>query len=129
MGGKPAVTQPTAQHILDSARQLASLVPQLSSLALEPVFENASCQLIEPWRKNGALVEHPLHSMMCRVGGFPPALARYLVAAYSQPGDCVFDPYCGKGTALLEASRLSRHAIGGDVAPDAVTVARAKCIP
>jgi hypothetical protein len=65
--------------------------------------------------------------MMSRVGGFPPSLARYLIAAFSAPGEFVLDPFCGKGTALLEAAAMGRRAIGGDIAPDAVVVARAKC--
>ncbi|MGA2269574.1 MAG: DNA methyltransferase [Bryobacteraceae bacterium] len=64
---------------------------------------------------------------MPRVGGFPPALARYLIAAHSKPGDVVLDPFCGKGTVLFEASRMGRRAVGGDIAPDAVVASRAKC--
>jgi len=66
---------------------------------------------------------------MPRVGGFPPALARYFIAAHSQPHDIVFDPYCGKGTVLFEATRMGRNAFGGDTAPDAVISTRAKCVP
>src|SRR5437899_9707959 len=70
-----------------------------------------------------------MHRMMPRVGGFPAALARYFIAAYSQPGDIVFDPYCGKGTVLFEATSMGRAAFGGDTAPDAVISTRAKCVP
>jgi len=67
--------------------------------------------------------------MMSRVGGFPPALARYFIARFSKPGDAVLDPFCGKGTTLFEAMKMGRAAVGGDIAPDAVVVSRAKCHP
>jgi len=65
--------------------------------------------------------------MVSRVGGFPPRLARYFVAAYSRPGDVILDPFCGKGTSLFEAASIGRRAIGGDIAPDAVLTSAAKC--
>ena len=64
--------------------------------------------------------------MMARVGSFPPALARYFIQAYSSPGDIVFDPFCGKGTGIVEAILAGRRALGCDIAPDAVAVTRAK---
>jgi site-specific DNA-methyltransferase (adenine-specific) len=64
--------------------------------------------------------------MMSRVGSFPPALVRYFLALYSKPGDVVLDPFCGKGTTLLEAAAAERIAVGGDISPDAVISARAK---
>jgi len=64
--------------------------------------------------------------MMSRVGGFPPTLARYFIAAYSRPGEVVVDPFCGKGTVLLEAAGVGRRAIGGDVSREAVVSATAK---
>ena len=79
-----------------------------------------------PWKQPGLAAPHPLHAMMARAGSFPPALARYFVQAYSQPGDIVLDPFCGRGTAVLEAILCGRQAIGSDIAPDAVACTRAK---
>jgi hypothetical protein len=59
----------------------------------------------------------------------PPKLARYLIQRYSRTGDTVLDPFCGKGTVLLEACLLGRTGIGVDVAPDAVIVTNAKVNP
>ena len=64
--------------------------------------------------------------MMARAGSFPPALAGHFIDEYSEPGDTVFDPFCGKGTAVLEAILRGRRAIGSDIAPDAVVCTRAK---
>jgi hypothetical protein len=59
----------------------------------------------------------------------PPALARHFIAEFSSPGDLVLDPFCGKGTTLLEASLLGRRTLGFDVAPEAVIVTSAKLDP
>lgn len=72
---------------------------------------------------------HPLHKMMSRPGSIRPWLASHLVAKYSSRGDLVLDPFCGKGTILLEAALLGRRAMGFDTAPDAVVVTRAKIDP
>ena len=56
----------------------------------------------------------------------PPAMARHFILKYSSPGDRILDPFCGKGTVLLEAAILLRRPFGLDVAPDAVVVANAK---
>ena len=65
--------------------------------------------------------------MMSRVGGFPAGLAKYFIASYSKAADLVLDPFCGKGTVLLEGISLGRPCIGGDIGPDAVVTSRAKC--
>jgi hypothetical protein len=59
----------------------------------------------------------------------PPALARHLIASFSSTGDLVLDPFCGKGTVLLEASLLRRRCLGFDVAPDCIIVSNAKIQP
>jgi modification methylase len=44
-----------------------------------------------------------------------PHLAAYAIAAYTRPGELVLDPMCGAGTALVEAVRAGRDAIGVDI--------------
>ena len=70
-----------------------------------------------------------LHRMMSRTGSFPPALAHWFVAKYSDRGDVVLDPFCGKGTLPLEACLLDRIGLGNDLAPEAYVVSRAKVNP
>lgn len=54
----------------------------------------------------------------------PLVLLERIVAASSNPGDVVLDPFCGSGTALVAARRQNRHWIGMDANADAVAIAR-----
>jgi hypothetical protein len=55
----------------------------------------------------------------------PPVIAT-LIARYTDPGDHLYDPFCGSGTALVEAAVSGRSATGVDLDPLAVAVTHAK---
>lgn len=57
---------------------------------------------------------------------FPAEFVREKVEEYSAPGEWVFDPFCGRGTTVLESLLLGRNAAGSDINPVAFCVARAK---
>ncbi|WP_119301300.1 DNA methyltransferase [Dongia deserti] len=59
---------------------------------------------------------HPLHEISYRAC-FKPQLPRFFIEAFTQPGGCVYDPFAGRGTTLIEAALLGRRAIGNDVNP------------
>ena len=50
----------------------------------------------------------------------PIALLLRMVLSSTDPGDCVFDPFCGTGTTLVVASQLGCHSIG--VEKDSVNI-------
>ncbi len=54
----------------------------------------------------------------------PLALLERIIAASSDEGDVVLDPFCGCGTAIVTAQQLNRHWIGIDVTHLAITVMR-----
>jgi site-specific DNA-methyltransferase (adenine-specific) len=56
----------------------------------------------------------------------PLALLERIVRATSDTGDCVLDPCCGSGTALVAAALLGRRAVGGDRAGEAVELTAAR---
>ena len=59
----------------------------------------------------------------------PVALLERIIEASSNPGDVVFDPFCGCGTTMEAAERLNRKWIGIDIAIHAVKrVARVRLI-
>jgi hypothetical protein len=78
------------------------------------------------WSLTTAATPHPIHGLHPYPAKFVPALPQKLIELLSEPGDLVADPFCGSGTALVEATRLGRHAIGGDLNPVAVVSSWAK---
>lgn len=85
---------------------------------------------LEPWwklvpRRYG----HVLHAMCSYMGMFPPALPRYFIEQYTQPGDLVVDPFSGRGTTALEACLLGREGVGVDLNPLAALLTSAKVDP
>ena len=49
----------------------------------------------------------------------PIALLERIIKASSNPGDVVFDPFCGCATTLVAADRLQRSWVGIDISPKA----------
>jgi site-specific DNA-methyltransferase (adenine-specific) len=65
--------------------------------------------------------DQPVHRWFRYREGFSPSMMRLI-----KPGDRVYDPFCGCGTALIEAARQEVEAVGTDVNPLAVFVASTK---
>jgi hypothetical protein len=57
---------------------------------------------------------------------FPPSFARGNILSFSNEGDLILDPFCGRGTTVLEALLNGRQAIGVDINPVAAVVSRSK---
>ena len=57
-------------------------------------------------------------------GQFSPQLIEYLLGRYCESGDTVLDPFCASGTLLHEAARAGINAIGLDVNPAAICLAK-----
>jgi len=55
-----------------------------------------------------------------------PVTAERLIEAFVPPAGCVLDPFCGSGTVLVEAMLHRRPAVGIDLNPLAVRLARCK---
>jgi hypothetical protein len=54
---------------------------------------------------------------------FPLALPQFVLEAYSDTDDIVFEPFCGSGTTMLDARRAGRQCRLVDIAPQYVDVA------
>jgi DNA modification methylase len=55
---------------------------------------------------------------------FPIALARRVIELFTHRGELVLDPFVGSGTTLVAAEELRRNAVGFDLRPEFVDLAR-----
>lgn len=69
---------------------------------------------------------HGLHPYPAKM---VPHIARELIRRYSNPGSLVYDPFCGSGTTLVEASLARRRGLGIDLNPLAILLTRVKTTP
>ena len=85
--------------------------------------------LSEPWEYADADTQRFTHNVHRYSGKFIPQIASRAISLLTRPGELVVDPYCGSGTTLLEAALLHRRAVGVDLNPLAVLIARVKTTP
>ena len=57
---------------------------------------------------------------------FIPQIPSKLIQRLSETGEWVFDPFCGAGTTLVEATLLGRNCIGNDLNPIGALVSKVK---
>lgn len=71
---------------------------------------------------------HSLHEISYRAC-FKPQLPAFFISRLTNPGDVVYDPFMGRGTAPLEAALMGRAAVGADVNPLSVYLVRPRLAP
>lgn len=92
----------------------------------EPVSVNF--RKLAHWISYGERATHNIHSYPAKLLPHIPGL--FLASTIlSQPGDRVFDPFCGSGTVLLEAQLNGRKSAGADSNPLARLISRVKTTP
>lgn len=57
-------------------------------------------------------------------GNWAPQIPRNLILKYTKEGDIVLDPMAGAGTTLIEARLLNRDAVGIDINPQTIKLAK-----
>lgn len=60
---------------------------------------------------------------------FKPQLPRFFIERLTQPGDCVYDPFMGRGTTPIESALLGRVPAGCDLNPLSVLLVRPRLNP
>ena len=58
---------------------------------------------------------------------FPEQLANDHIISWSNPGDLIFDPFCGSGTTCKMAKVNGRDYIGIDISQEYVGIAIQRC--
>lgn len=86
-------------------------------------------RLAQRWRRAPRRWGHPLHSLCSYFAMFPPQVPHVFIRWLTEPGDVVYDPFSGRGTAPLEACRLGRVGMGSDANPLAYILTATKVDP
>ncbi len=60
---------------------------------------------------------------------FKPQLPRFFIERLTEPGERVYDPFMGRGTAPLEAALLGRVPVGNDINPLSQALCRPRLQP
>ncbi len=93
-------------------------------------MHRATCDQIPLlWRAAPRRWGHPWHSMCSYMAMFPPSIPHVFIKWLTDPDDVVYDPFCGRGTTVLEACLLGRTGLGADANPLAWTLTSAKAKP
>ncbi len=71
---------------------------------------------------------HPLHEVSYRAC-FKPQLPAFFIERLTAPGDLVHDPFMGRGTTPLQAVIMGRRAVGSDINPLSLMLARPRLMP
>lgn len=126
---------PPARRTADLARDLSTfrdfgqdtrqLVTRASGFASEPL--EVPTFVNEYWtaRQRQANSLHEVSYRAC----FKPQLPRFFIERLTAPGDCVYDPFMGRGTTAIEAALLGRVPLGCDVNPLSLTFTRPRLRP
>jgi hypothetical protein len=72
------------------------------------------------------VVSNPLHNLHSFPAKFPPDLPRFFINELTTEDNIVLDPMLGSGTTILEAYLEGRQAIGFDIDPLALLMAKVK---
>ncbi|MGQ9550202.1 MAG: DNA methyltransferase, partial [Roseiflexus sp.] len=76
--------------------------------------------------QDSGYASHNFHAFPAK---FPPQLPRKFIQSLTIPGGTVLDPMMGSGTTVLEAFLLGRKAMGFDIDPLAILLAKTKISP
>jgi len=99
----------------------ASAKSNRSCKEVGPLFWEAEYTTVWSFPERGAWA---MHNAKYR-GNFAPQIARNIIEMYSSMGDSILDPMVGAGTTLIETKLLARNAVGLDINPEAVELAKA----
>jgi site-specific DNA-methyltransferase (adenine-specific) len=89
-------------------------------------LDESEGQPVQDWWDDIGVIAAPAKERLGYPTQKPVALLERIIAASSNPGDVVLDPFCGCGTALVAAQKLDRQWIGIDVTYLSIAVMKAR---
>jgi hypothetical protein len=91
--------------------------------ATEEIERDGVRYFINEFWTSGQRQAHSIHEISYRAC-FKPQLPEFFIARLSERGDCVYDPFSGRGTTAVQAALMGRRPVANDVNPlSAVLVA------
>lgn len=117
-----------SEAVLDSSI-MSGRIAATAELLLEPFVQrrmSPRSNRLRRAKKTTLSLSHDLHIYKAK---FFPRMVRALLNIFGKDGATVFDPYCGSGTALLEASLLGLNSYGSDIDPICHLISRTKVAP
>lgn len=122
---------PTYPKEIEIRGVVVKIIRNLSQETVEGVIPetNLKRRVDYSWNYEGEKTKSYTHGLHSYPAMFIPQVARRLLQTYSKKGDVICDIFCGSGTTLVESRVTGRNAIGIDLNPLAVLLARAKTTP
>jgi hypothetical protein len=117
-----------SEAVLDESIMLGRIAAT-TALLLDPYVQRRltpKANKLRRAKKTTLSLSHDLHIYKAK---FFPRMVRALLNIFAKDGATVFDPYCGSGTALLEASLLGLDSYGSDIDPICHLISRTKVTP
>jgi hypothetical protein len=71
---------------------------------------------------------HSIHEVSYRAC-FKAQLPEFFIKRLTRPGDAVYDPFMGRGTAAVQAALMGRRPIGNDINPLSILLTRPRLTP
>jgi len=99
----------------------SSGISEFENIAGQKILVNKGQFWIQTQRQG-----HSLHYIVPYQACFAPQIPEFFIKNFSNEGDVVLDPFCGRGTTIFEANQQNRIGIGVDVSPLALEIAKSK---
>jgi len=104
---------------------MSSLFNYVNNIAIDKVRVSS-----EDWTFAGEDTKYYTHGFHPYPARMMPLIAKKVIEMFAnRADDVVFDPFCGSGTVLVEATVHDRESIGFDINPLAIIIAKAKTTP
>ncbi|HEY6331279.1 MAG TPA: DNA adenine methylase [Blastocatellia bacterium] len=81
------------------------------------------------WLKSVTNTEATFHQLAPYIGRMKSSMASQIIRTFTHPADIIYEPFCGAGTAALEAWIAGRHVIANDLNPYAYVLTKGKLFP